>query len=165
MKVAIVVAVAENGVIGDEGSIPWHYPEDLAYFKEVTIGHPVIMGRRTYEAITERLGEPLPERLNIVLSSQDLDLPEGAVQAGSIDAALDLAAETDSEVAYVIGGASVYEQVLPRTDRLYVTEIPESPAGDTHFPAWDRSQWEEVDHEERDGLVFRTYDRVTDSPS
>jgi dihydrofolate reductase len=160
MKVAIVVAVAENGVIGDEGSIPWHYPEDLAYFKDVTVGNPVIMGRRTYEAITDRLGEPLPDRLNIVLSSQDLDLPDGAVQAGSIEAALDIAAETGTETAYVIGGASVYEQVLPRTDRLHVTEIPESPPGDTHFPEWDRSEWEEVERKERDRLVFRTYERT-----
>ncbi|MBS3759901.1 dihydrofolate reductase [Halodesulfurarchaeum sp.] len=161
MNIAIVVAVAQNGVIGDEKSIPWQYPEDLAYFKTLTVGHPVIMGRRTYEAITKRLGEPLPDRLNIVLSSQDLDLPDGAVQAGSIEAALEVAAETGSEIAYVIGGASVYEQVLPRTDRLHVTEIPESPPGDTHFPEWDRSEWEEVEREERGELVFRTYERIS----
>lgn len=160
MKVAIVVAIAENGVIGDEGSIPWHYPEDLAYFKRVTVGHPVIMGRRTYEAIHDRLGEPLPERLNIVLSTQDLELPEGAVQAERIEDALERAEQTDSAIAYVIGGAVVFDQFLPRTDRLLVTEIPEAPDGDTHFPDWDRSAWTEVDREERDSLVFRIYERV-----
>lgn len=159
MKVAIVAAIAENGVIGDDQSMPWHYPADLARFKELTVGHPVIMGRRTFEAITNRLGEPLPERLNVVISRQDLDLPEGAVQAEGIDDAFEIARETDTAVAYVVGGASVYEQVLPRTDRLHVTEIPERPDGDTEFPDWDPDAWDLVDRETEGDLVFKTYDR------
>ncbi|MDZ7849939.1 MAG: dihydrofolate reductase [Halodesulfurarchaeum sp.] len=159
MKVAIVVAIAENGVIGDAGGMPWHYPADLARFKELTMGHPVILGRRTYESIVDRLGEPLPGRLNVVLSTGDLDLPEGAVQAESIDEALELAKETGSETAYVVGGAVVYEQFLPQADRLHVTEIPESPNGDTEFPDWDRSEWELEEQSERGELTFRTYER------
>ncbi len=160
MKLAIVVAVAENGVIGDEGGMPWYYPKDLAHFKDLTMGHPVILGRRTFESITERLGEPLPGRLNVVLSTRDLDLPEGAVQAESIDEAVEIAAETGSAVGYVVGGASVYEQVLPRADRVHLTEIPESPPGDTRFPDWDRSDWELVERESSGNLTFLTYERA-----
>ena len=159
MKLAIVAAVAENGVVGNDGGMPWHYPEDLAHFKNLTTGHPVILGRRTFESIVDRLGEPLPDRLNVVLSTQDLDLPAGAVQAESTDEAVEIAAETESSVAYVVGGASVYEALLPETDRLHLTEIPESPAGDTHFPDWDRSNWELLDREERGELIFLTYER------
>ncbi|MFP4529932.1 MAG: dihydrofolate reductase [Halodesulfurarchaeum sp.] len=160
MKLAIVVAVAENGVIGDAGGMPWHYPADLARFKELTMGHPVIMGRRTYESIVDRLAEPLPGRLNVVLSTSDLDLPEGAVQAESVEEAIELAGKTGPETAYVVGGASVYEQFLPEADRLYLTEIPETPDGDTEFPPWDRSEWDLVEQEEAGELIFRTYERI-----
>jgi dihydrofolate reductase len=159
MKVAIVAAVAENGVIGADGEMPWHYPADLQRFKELTVGYPVIVGRKTYESIVERLGHPLPERLNVVLTSQDLDLPEGAVAAGSVEAALDAARATDASVVYVIGGAAVYEQFLPRADELYLTEIPASPPGDTHFPDWDAAAWRLRASEERGDLRFRTYER------
>lgn len=164
MKLALVVAVAENGVIGAEGSIPWHYPADLARFKERTVGNPVIMGRRTYESIVERLGEPLPERTNVVLSRQDLVLPEGAVQAQGIEEALDIAEETGTDVAYVVGGADVYEQFLPRADRLVWTEILESYEGDTRFPAVDWDAWEEVHREDRGDLSFRIYERQNSDP-
>jgi dihydrofolate reductase (EC 1.5.1.3) len=159
MKVAIVAAIADNGVIGNEGEMPWHYPADLARFKDLTVGHPVIMGRRTFESITERLEGPLPDRLNVVLSTSDLDLPDGAVQAEGIDAALDSARETGSTVAYVVGGASVYEQFLPLADRLHITEIPERPAGDTEFPEWVPSAWDLVGRETAGDLVFKTYER------
>ncbi|MFB6086247.1 MAG: dihydrofolate reductase [Halodesulfurarchaeum sp.] len=160
MRVAIVAAIAENGVIGDAGGMPWHYPADLARFKELTIGHPVILGRRTFESIVDRLGEPLPERLNVVLSTRDLDLPTGAVRAASIDEALEIAAATGSKTVFVVGGASVYEQFLPEADRLHLTEIPEAPDGGTTFPDWDRSNWDLVDSEERGEVTFRTYDRA-----
>lgn len=164
MNLALVVAVAENGVIGAEGSIPWHYPEDLARFKRRTIGHPVIMGRRTFESIVERLGEPLPGRTNVVLSRQDLDLPEGAGQAGSIEEAIDIAAETGTDVAYVVGGADVYEQFLPRADRLVWTEVHEDYEGDTRFPTVDWDAWEEVSREDLEDLSFVVYDRRESDP-
>ncbi len=160
MKLALVVAVAENGVIGADGDIPWDYPEDLARFKETTMGHPVIMGRRTFESILERLGEPLPGRTNIVLSTQDLDLPEDAVQAGSVTEAIETAEETGSAVAYVVGGADVYRQFLPRANRLIWTEIHESYDGDTCFPTFDRDAWTEVSREDRSDLSFVIYERT-----
>lgn len=159
MKMVLVAAVAENGVIGRDGGMPWHYPEDLAHFKQLTTGHPVVMGRRTYESIADRLGGPLPERTNVVLSTRDLDLREGAVQAESVEEALELAAERDDEV-YVVGGASVYGQFLPRADEMVLTEIHERHEGDTTFPEWDRDNWEEVERDDREDLSFVLYVRA-----
>ena len=165
MRLVLIAAVAENGVIGSDGDMPWHYPADLAHFKETTTGHPVIMGRKTYESIVSGIGGPLPDRTNVVLSTRPLDLPDGAVHAGSVDAAIDVARGTGSEVAYVIGGATVYEQFLPYADRLVLTEIPESPAGDTHFPTFDPETWREASRVSREELVFVEYERRTDGTS
>jgi dihydrofolate reductase len=159
MEVAILAAVAENGVIGVDGEMPWELPADLAHFKETTIGHPVIMGRRTYEAIATRLGGPLPDRTNIVLSRGSPDLPAAVHHAGSVDAALDIARETGSSVAYVVGGGTIYDQFLALADRLVLTEIDAAPDGDTRFPTWDRDAWREVDRESRDGFAFVEYER------
>ena len=161
VEVVLIAAVAENGVIGDDGGMPWHYPADLRRFKELTTGHPVVLGRKTYESIVSDLGGPLPGRTNVVLSTRDLDLPDGAVPAGSIEAAMEAArAAPGGETVYVAGGATVYEQFLPRADRLELTEIPESPEGDTRFPDRSREEWREVSREEADGLSFVTYERV-----
>lgn len=159
MKLALVVAVAENGVIGEGGDIPWAHPEDLAHFKQLTIGHPVIMGRRTFESIRDRLGGPLPGRLNIVLSRGDLSLPEGAVQVDSLESAVDRAGSTGTDVAYVVGGAEVYEQFLPRADRIHWTEIHDTYDGDTRFPDFDREAWEEVERENHEDISFVVYER------
>jgi dihydrofolate reductase len=159
MNVVLVAAVAENGVIGADGGMPWHYPADLRQFKETTTGHPVVVGRRTYESIADAVGGPLPDRTNVVLSTRDLDLPGDAVRADSVEAALAIARETGSEVAYVAGGATVYEQFLPLADRLRLTEIPEQPDGDTRFPEWDAEEWREVDREPRGEVVVVTYER------
>lgn len=158
-RVTLVAAVAANGVIGADGEMPWYHPEDLRHFKATTTGHPVVMGRRTYESIVDRLGEPLPDRLNVVLTSRDLDLPEGAVRTGSVDEALAIAADADDEV-FVVGGATVYEQLLDRADRLVLTEIHASHEGDTYFPDWDRDAWVEVDRDDRESLSFVTYERA-----
>lgn len=162
MKLALVAAVAENGVIGAGGGMPWHYPEDLRRFKELTLGHPVIMGRTTYESIESRLGGPLPGRTNIVLSRQSsLDLPEDVFHASNLDDALEIARETvddEREAVYIIGGASIYEQFLDRADELLVTEIPESPDGDTYFPEIG-PEWAECDRETVGELAFVTYRR------
>lgn len=163
MKLALVVAVAENGVIGADGDIPWHHPEDLARFKRRTVGHPVIMGRRTYESIVERLGQPLPERLNIVLSTSDLDLPDGAEQAESLEAAIDRAEATGTDVAYVVGGATVYRQFLPLADRLVWTEVHDTYEGDTYFPSVDREAWTEVSREDAGDVSFVVYERAAES--
>jgi dihydrofolate reductase len=163
MKLALVVAVAENGVIGADGDIPWHHPEDLARFKRRTVGHPVIMGRRTYESIVQRLGEPLPERLNIVLSTSDLDLPDGAEQAESLEAAIDRAEATGTDVAYVVGGETVYRQFLPLADRLVWTEVHDTYDGDTYFPSVDREAWTEVSREDAGEISFVVYERGAES--
>jgi dihydrofolate reductase len=163
VTVVLVAAVAENGVIGADGGMPWHHPEDLRRFKETTTGHPVVMGRRTYESIVDRLGEPLPGRTSVVLSTRDLDLPGGAVLASSVEEALSLAREDCEErgvsTVYVAGGGSVYEQFLPPADRLVLTEVHASPEGDTRFPEWDREAWREVERDDRDELSFVTYER------
>lgn len=158
VEVVIMAAVASNGVIGADGNLPWHYPEDLRHFKETTLGHPVILGRRTYESIVDRLGEPLPGRTSIVLTTRKPELPEGAVRAGSVESALALARERD-DVTFVAGGASVYEQFLPRADRLLLTEIYEEHVGDTYFPKWNPDEWCEIAREERDDLAFVEYER------
>lgn len=160
MCVSLVAAVAANGVIGSDGEMPWHYPADLARFKQTTMGHPVVMGRRTYDSIAARLGGPLPGRTNVVLSRRDgLDLPEGAVHARGVEAALEAAGEAlddDRETVYVAGGASVYEQFLDRADELRITEIPERPDGDTYFPEFG-PEWTEIDREADGELAFVTY--------
>jgi dihydrofolate reductase len=162
IEIVIVAAVAENGVIGNGGEMPWHYPEDLRRFKETTMGHPVIMGRRTFESIRDRLGEPLPGRTNVVLTSTPSLLPDGVVPATSIEAAVEAAVETGAETAYVIGGASVYEQFLSRADRLAITEIHAKYEGDTYFPTVDWEGWNEVERHETDDLAFVEYERRSD---
>lgn len=159
MEVAIVAAVARNGVIGADGDMPWELPEDLAHFKETTVGHPVIMGRRTYESIAGRLGGPLPDRTSIVLSRGDPDLPPEVVLVDSVEAALDAARATGDDVAFVVGGGTVYEQFLPLADRLVLTEVDATPEGDTTFPDWDHEAWTEIDREPHDGYAFVEYVR------
>jgi len=159
--IALIAAVADNRVIGRDGEMPWHLPADLRHFKETTMGHPVIMGRRTYDSIAADIGGPLPGRTNIVLSRSDPDLPEEVLVVDSIDRAVDAAraAAGDTGTVYVIGGATVYEQFLPQADRLVLTEIQESYAGDTEFPAWDREEWTERSREDHDGFSFVEYER------
>lgn len=144
MDITLIAAVAANGVIGADGDIPWHLPQDLQHFKETTTGHPVIMGRRTYDSIRNRLDGPLPDRTNIVLSSRSLETSPSVEHVQSVDAAVTRAEATGTETAYVIGGASVYEQFLPRADWLLLTELHEAYAGDTYFPEWDSTTWTEV---------------------
>lgn len=160
MNVTIIAAVAANGVIGDEGEIPWHIPEDMARFKQTTMGHPVILGRNTYESIADRIGGPLPGRTNVVLSAGEPALPEGVVHAESVDKALGAARETGAETVYVAGGAAVYGQFLSLADRLLITEIEAPHVGDTYFPERDRTAWEEHSREERDGYAFVEYRRT-----
>jgi dihydrofolate reductase len=163
----LVAAVAENGVIGGDDGMPWHYPADLSHFKRLTTGHPVIVGRKTYEDIADRIGGPLPDRTNVVLTTRsldDADLPDGAVVAGGVKEAVSRAAadatERGVETVYVIGGATVYEALLGRADEMVITEIPERPAGDTRFPEWDADAWTERARETEGDLAFVTYERA-----
>ncbi len=138
VRVYLIAAVASNRVIGTGGQLPWHLPEDLKHFKALTLGHPVIMGRRTWES----LGKPLPGRENIVVTRRtDYEAP-GASVACSLDAALALCA--GQAMAFVIGGGELYRAALPCADSLVLTEIERDFEGDARFPEFDRSVWRET---------------------
>ncbi len=132
--VSIIVAIAQNGVIGDKNSLIWHIKEDLQYFKHTTSGHPVIMGRKTYES----LGRPLPNRENVVITRQNIEI-EGCRVVHSLEEAVSLFS-SDEEI-FIIGGAEIYGQALEIADRLYITRIFNDYEGDTHFPQWDNKKW------------------------
>lgn len=134
--ISIIVAVAQNGVIGDKNSLLWHISEDLKHFKAHTSGHPVIMGRKTYES----LGRPLPNRQNVVITRQHGLEIAGCTVVHSLDEALALFS-ADEEV-FVIGGAQIYAQALPLANRFLLTRVEHPYEGDTRFPDWDASQWE-----------------------
>ncbi|MFB6213002.1 MAG: dihydrofolate reductase [Candidatus Nanohaloarchaea archaeon] len=158
MDKILIAAVAENGVIGRDGDIPWHYPEDLEHFRETTMGSPVVMGSGTYRSLPAE-ARPLDGRKNIVLTRSGIDAPESVEQANSLDEAWRIARKTGSGRAFVIGGASVYEQALPEADRMIITEVHDEPEGDTFFPDWNGSNWKEVEREDHGEFSFVTYER------
>ena len=141
-KVSLIVAVAKNGVIGTGGTMPWHITEDFAHFKAVTLGHSVVMGRKTYESI----GRPLPRRRNIVITRNAELSIEGCEMATSLEAALALC-EGEEEV-FVIGGGEIYRQAMPLADKLYITHVGIEVEGDTCFPNIDPTVWREVCRED-----------------
>ncbi len=163
MEKIIIAARAENNVIGYQGNLPWgikDYPEDMARFRKVTSGYPIVMGRLTYESI----GRPLPKRLNIVLTTQKNYSIEGILVAHSLDQALELA-ETrkegiDNSKCYIIGGEAIYKLALPQTDVLDLTEIKKEYEGNTFFPRIDKREWEEVNREILPNLDFVRYEKV-----
>ncbi|MFM8745719.1 MAG: dihydrofolate reductase [Aestuariivirga sp.] len=163
--ISFVVAMSRNGVIGREGSLPWHISSDLRRFKEITMGKPVVMGRKTWESLPRK---PLPGRPNIIISRQKDFAPEGASVATSPAQALRFAAGAP-EVA-VIGGGEIYRLFWPWVARIYLTEVDLEVEGDTHFPGLDLAAWQEVAREvhpkgERDSAAFtlRILDRMTKS--
>ena len=143
-KITLVVAVAENGMMGKNGDLPWSLPGDLKQFKEKTVGKPVVMGRTTYQS----LGHALPNRPNIVLSRNPLYRADDAKVVTTLDAALALAYEEAKRLGAgeisVIGGANVFAEIMPRAERMYYTEVHASPEGDTRFPSFDRGEWQET---------------------
>ena len=141
-RLALIAAVAANGVIGRNGTMPWHLSADLKHFKTLTTGKRIVMGRRTWQAFPR----PLPNREHIVVSSSQLVLPEGVIQVPSLAAALALPVHAESPV-FVIGGNAMYREALPLADDLYLTEIAQSVDGDTVFPAWDRANFLEASRE------------------
>ncbi len=138
---SIIVAVAENGIIGDNNSLLWHIREDMLRFKRITSGHPVIMGRRTFESI----GRPLPNRTNVVVSRQDIEI-DGCTVVHSLDEAI--ASFPREEELFVIGGAQIYAQALPLADKIYLTVVHRDYEGDTSFPQLDESDWTETARED-----------------
>ena len=158
MTLAAIVAHDPNLVIGLKGEMPWHYSDDLKYFKKITMGHPIVMGRVVFEELNK---EPLPGRENIVLSrSRNF---QQVSTFSSIDAALEHV--KDEELVFVIGGAQIYEQLLPEADKLFVTEIHQEYEGDTYFPEYRHqigSVWKEVKRDEHPELSFVVYKRIAD---
>src|SRR5687767_6359175 len=150
-RIYLVAAVAANGIIGAGGKLPWHIPEELKHFKKLTMGHPVIMGRRTWES----LKGALPGRENIVVTRTAGYQAEGAAVASSLDAALAMCA--GEPVAFVIGGTQLFAESLPGAAGMVLTEIKRDYEGDTWFPKWDRAQWKETQreaHTAQDGTRF-----------
>jgi dihydrofolate reductase len=151
----IIAAVGRNGVIGVENRLPWRIREDMARFKELTMGNAIVMGRSTFESI----GRPLPGRTNIVLTRRDDWSHDGVRVAGSLEEALGIADDQGQEV-FVAGGAEVYTEALKIADRMELTEVEAEPEGDTLFPPVDWSFWKETQRELHDGFAFVTYDRI-----
>ena len=159
--VSIIVAVAQNGTIGDKNSLLWHIKEDMRFFRTTTSGHAVIMGRKTFESLGSK---PLPKRTNIVITHQDVEF-EGALTAHSLKEAIAMA-EGDEEI-FIIGGAQIYAQALECADRLYLTLVERDYEGDTSFPELDYRYWQlvaEQRHERGEEFEypfsFLTFDRV-----
>ena len=145
IPLAMIAALAENRVIGLDNQMPWHLPADLRHFKAMTLGKPIVMGRKTWDS----LGRPLPGRLNLVVTRQaDLQL-EGAETFGSLEAALQRAGqwagEQQVDEVMLIGGAQLYRQALPLAQRLYLTRIAANPDGDAFFPEFDEADWQRID--------------------
>ena len=158
MRLAVIVAAARNGTIGRNNALPWHLPEDLRYFKRVTMGKPIVMGRKTFESI----GRPLPGRTNIVISRRPDYAPEGVRVVDSLDAALALAEEIavidGSDELLVIGGAEIYRAAIPRASRLYLTEVHADVEGDACLPAIEWARWREVSRERFSASGDNPYD-------
>ena len=144
MKISLIVAVSRNGVIGLNNQLPWHLPEDLKYFKSVTMGKPLIMGRKTYESI----GRPLPGRTNIVITRDSSWNADGVEVARTLQQAMTLGrlacARAEADEIMVIGGEQIYRLTLPGADRLYFTEVQADVEGDAYFPAIDPDQWHQI---------------------
>ena len=143
MRVSVIAAVAQNGVIGRGGGLPWHLPADLARFKALTMGHHLIVGRRTWESI----GRPLPGRRMVVVTRGEPALPPEVTRAGSLAEALAVAAAAGEEEAFVGGGAALFAEALPLADRLYLTRVLAEVPGDVLLPPYDESRWREVERE------------------
>ena len=154
MQINLIYARADNGIIGKDGVMPWHLPEDLAHFKRLTSGCPVVMGRKTWDSLPARF-RPLPGRRNIVVTRQSDWQAEGAERAGSVEAALALCSNAPD--VWVIGGAQIYAEAQPLAHDAHITEIDKAFEGDAYAPVFDPAQWRETDrssHTAANGLDY-----------
>ena len=154
--IAIIAAVAKNNVIGVKNDLPWHLPEDLKRFKELTLGNVVVMGRKTYDSIIGRLKKPLPGRTSVVISTQELQLPPGVELYHNLTDAL---ASHKGQDIFIIGGAQIFNQSLNLADTLYITQVDKDVEGDAFFPKIDENFWKKGQEEKFDGYSFVTYKR------
>ncbi len=161
MRISAIVAMASNRVIGNRGDIPWKIPGEQKMFKEITLGHTVIMGRKTYESI----GRPLPGRTNIVITRQTDFQAAGCIIANDLDSAFKTCSPEENE-AFICGGGQLYRESLPVTDRIYLTELPREVSGDTFFPEISELEFKITKSEFIDGVEpynFFVYERIRDS--
>ncbi len=164
LNIALIAAIANNNVIGNEGLIPWEIPQDMRYFRKRTLRQAVIMGRKTYESIPEQY-RPLSKRDNIIITRQQNYEQEGAYVAHSLDEALNVATlltvqkDTPKERIYIAGGSEIYNIAMPLADRLEITRVHADFKGDTFFPAIDTQMWDEVFKEDHEGYSFLRYER------
>lgn len=157
MSITLIAAVADNGCIGKNGGLPWYLPEDLKRFKRLTVGKVVVMGRKTWESLPEKV-RPLPERTNVVITRQtEYALPAPVEKFASLEAAL--TAHRDDEVM-VMGGADIYQQAFPSATNLELTCVHQTIEGDVFFPTMDEAAWKETAREDFDGYSFVSYQRV-----
>lgn len=163
MLISLVVAAATNNTIGKDGQMPWHLPNDMKHFKNVTWGMPIVMGRKTFES----LGKALPGRKNIVISRQSGWSAPGTVVVKSIEDALFVAKETDAKEVMIIGGGEIYKALFERAKRIYLTRVDASPEGDTFFPSLDPQQWflvsqknHEADEKNAFNYSFQVWERI-----
>ena len=161
-KITLVAAMARNGAIGLDGAMPWHLPRELKHFKSVTMGHPIVMGRKTWESV----GRPLPGRQNIVVTRNPDYRAEGCDVVASLQAAVRVA---KGEEVMVIGGGELYRQAMPHADRMVLTRVDCEPAADTWFPEWDPADWTEIsareeDPDEANPHAYRVIDLVRTNP-
>lgn len=157
IKTCMIVAMAENNCIGKDNRMPWHIFDDLKRFKDLTMGYPVIMGRKTFESIMGYLNKPLPGRKNIVISRRHYEAPEGVITCKNIDdaifAATEEARKNDKDKIFIIGGAQIYDLSLPYAQILFLTQVHREVDGDAYFPTINASEWQEIareDHLEND---------------
>lgn len=145
-KISAIVAMSENHVIGDDNQLPWHLPADLKHFKTITSGHPILMGRKTYESI----GRPLPNRTNIIITRNPSYEAPGCIVVQSINEAVESAASIGSNEIFIIGGAEVYKQLLPNIERIYLTVVHDVFDGDAFFPEFNANDWIEKERVKHD---------------
>lgn len=162
-SIAAIVAMSQNHVIGKNNQLPWHLPADLKHFKDLTTGHPIIMGRKTFQSI----GKVLPNRTNIVVTRNKNYRVEGAFVVGSIEEAIELASAKDNNEVFIIGGADIFKLSMPRINRLYLTIIQANIEGDVYFPKLESQQWQETassqhlpDEKNNYAYQFVTLDRI-----
>ncbi|MBS1761171.1 MAG: dihydrofolate reductase [Bacteroidetes bacterium] len=162
MIISLVVAAANNNAIGKEGKMPWHLPNDLKHFKNITWGMPVVMGRKTFDS----LGKPLPGRKNIVITRQKEWAAEGAIKAENIKDALFIAQQADANEIMIIGGGEIFKSIFNRAKKIYMTRVEADPEADTFFPVIDPARWHlmsqqnyEADEKNAYNYSFQTWER------
>ena len=156
--ISIIAAVAKNNVIGKRNALPWYLPEDLKRFKKLTAGHTVLMGRKTFESIMTKLGKPLPNRKNVVITrDKNYQVPAGVVLFNDVVSALE---SLKAEDVFIIGGGEIYNQTIDKADTLYVTHVHADHEGDVFFPPIDPVVWKKIEAEPHDGFSFAKYQRI-----